>query len=243
MAVTFDDGYSDNLYEAKPLLEHYKIPATVFVATGYMGREFWWDELARILLTPASLPERLCLKVNSRTYEWSLGHSAESNRLESLLLQLYGLLQRLTDSERQRRIADLRAWSGVNSGAQPDCRAMTPDEILELAKGGLLEVGAHTQDHPVLATLSTADQQFEIQRSKARLEELLGQAVISFSYPNGSSSDETVRMVRDSGFMCACASANDIVWAGSDPLNLPRFWIPNWDGTTFSRWLARWLHG
>jgi peptidoglycan/xylan/chitin deacetylase (PgdA/CDA1 family) len=51
-AVTFDDGYVDTLKVAKPLLQRAGVPAAVFVTTGYVGnrREFWWDELARLIL-------------------------------------------------------------------------------------------------------------------------------------------------------------------------------------------------
>src|SRR5215831_16190313 len=58
VVVTFDDGYADNLYAAKPLLERFDIPATVFVVTGYVGqdREFWWDELEKIIFGSETLP-------------------------------------------------------------------------------------------------------------------------------------------------------------------------------------------
>src|SRR6185437_3528364 len=52
VAVTFDDGYVDNLVYAKPILAEYGIPATLFLPTGSVGQpeEFWWDELAKLTL-------------------------------------------------------------------------------------------------------------------------------------------------------------------------------------------------
>ena len=52
MAITFDDGYVDNLTTASPILTSLNLPATFFVTTGHTGRaqEFWWDELHRVLL-------------------------------------------------------------------------------------------------------------------------------------------------------------------------------------------------
>ena len=74
LVVTFDDGYADNLYNARPLLERYDVPATVFVATGHIGsdREFWWDELEEILRRPQVLPGQLRLNAYGRTLEWTL---------------------------------------------------------------------------------------------------------------------------------------------------------------------------
>lgn len=67
VVVTFDDGYANNLNNAIPLLERYHIPATVFIATGQSGRkrEFWWDELDRLLLQPGILPETFCMSIKA----------------------------------------------------------------------------------------------------------------------------------------------------------------------------------
>ena len=78
VVITFDDGYADNLHNAKPLLEHCGIPATVFLTSGYIGheREFWWDELERILLQSGKLPPTLHLCINGNNCQWELGEAA-----------------------------------------------------------------------------------------------------------------------------------------------------------------------
>src|SRR3954469_24009177 len=60
VVVTFDDGYADNVEVALPLLEQHRVSSTVFLASGAIDRqrEFWWDELERILLQPGRLPAR-----------------------------------------------------------------------------------------------------------------------------------------------------------------------------------------
>ena len=52
VVVTFDDGYLNNFTEALPILEEFKIPATIFLATDYMdsGELFPFDKY-RLLLT------------------------------------------------------------------------------------------------------------------------------------------------------------------------------------------------
>jgi peptidoglycan/xylan/chitin deacetylase (PgdA/CDA1 family) len=243
VVITFDDGYADNLYHAKPVLEQYEIPASVFVTVDYLGREFWWDELASILITPESLPKTLKLYANGQTLQWTLNVGNDTNMREQLILSLYRLLQQSAPEERQKSILEIQDWAGgPASGDLNSKRALKTSEIIELAKGGPIEIGAHTMSHPLLAALPAETQQFEIKQSKLHLEEVLGKSVASFSYPNGSFSRETANIVRNSGFTCGCASHNDIVWRGSDRFCLPRFWIPDWDGAKFSQWLQRWLH-
>jgi peptidoglycan/xylan/chitin deacetylase (PgdA/CDA1 family) len=65
VVLTFDDGYANNLSVAAPLLVQYGFPATIFLATDYIGRSlFWWDDpRAKLerrgdLLRAATLHER-----------------------------------------------------------------------------------------------------------------------------------------------------------------------------------------
>ena len=244
VAVTFDDGYADLLTHAKPLLERFEIPATVFVPSGYLGLEFWWDELARIVRPSNPLPASLALEISGQRFEWSTG-GAENNprRRKSLLFALYNVLLPLPETERQQALERIRSWASPSDGGQPDSRAMTPEELVELCADGLVDIGSHTATHPVLAALPPAVQQLEIHGSKTRLEELIRRPVTSFSYPNGSTSAQTSALVREAGFTCACASHSDVARAVSDPHLLPRFWIPDSDAVRFRRWLNRWLHG
>ena len=68
VAITFDDGYADNLHAAAPILERHRAPACFFLTSGAldMAREFWWDELERLLLCEAALPPKIGVSVGSR---------------------------------------------------------------------------------------------------------------------------------------------------------------------------------
>ena len=80
VALTFDDGYFDNLEFAAPVLKKYDIPATIYVASGQVGNpnEFWWDELEAILLSKRRLPDRCSLALGGKELSWTIGPSSEN---------------------------------------------------------------------------------------------------------------------------------------------------------------------
>lgn len=253
VAVTFDDGYADNLHNAKPLLARHEVPATVFAVSGNCGREFWWDELNRLLPPEEKLPPALRLRANGSSYEWTRDHSFQSSRRvprilepafvtprQRLLRELHQLVRPLSERERRPVMRQVSAWAGRASTGPAD-REMTERELIQLADGGLVRVGAHTVTHPFLANLSTEEQQAEICQSKEFLEKVLDQPVTSFSYPNGSLDSRTPDLVKQAGFAVACSSFVDAAGYASDRFRLPRLWVRNHNGEAFSRWLHRWL--
>ncbi|MCI0693010.1 polysaccharide deacetylase family protein [candidate division KSB1 bacterium] len=259
VAVSFDDGYADNLHAAKPLLERYETPATFFLTTGYIDRqrEFWWDELERILLRPGKLPETLQLSMAGRTFHRTLGKAAQlsdddfrqhrswkaweeapSPRHE-LYYSLWQTLQMLRENERRKAMDELAVWAGVTPAGRQTHWPLSNEEVMALAKGELFEIGDHTATHPLLSALPAVLQREEIQQSKAHLEEILERPVTSFSYPHGNYTAETVALVRAAGFTCACSTVAGIVRIGTDCLQLPRVQVGDWDGEVFNRWLSR----
>ena len=232
--ITFDDGYADNLVNAKPLLERYNVPATVFLTTGYLGgqREFWWDELDRLLLQPGRLPQVLRMTVHGNDYDWNLGESAEysveqlqRDRTWTVLetppsarhfvfSEVWRLFQFLPDDDRRLLLDELQRWAGIQPTVRATHRQLSTQEVVELTNGELVEVGAHTVTHAVLASLPLNQQREEIQQSKSRVEEIANRRVMSFAYPYGSPPDftrETAAIVSEAGFNCACSTIAGVI--------------------------------
>jgi hypothetical protein len=199
-------------------------------------------------MSTAKLPERLSLLINGECFQWVLNgtvHSPAKKRPDDprqhLLVSLYRRLLPLSYEQQQTVLKQLQEWTGEDSSQPHDTSALTAEEVLQLAAGGLFEIGAHSVTHPLLSVLTPASQRFEIRESKAYLENLLGRPLSGFSYPNGDASECTRAMVEEAVFGFACASFNEVISRRSDRFYLPRFWTPDWDGRTFSRWLLRWL--
>jgi peptidoglycan/xylan/chitin deacetylase (PgdA/CDA1 family)/SAM-dependent methyltransferase len=264
IVVTFDDGYADNLHQALPLLEHAGVPATFFICTGGIAQqaEFWWDTLERLWLWPGTLPKTLRLDIDGQPHEWSLSDWAQYQEADFVLhrnwlawqppptprqamyLELWQLLNALPPDRCRSVVADLQAWAGPGVLAQPRHPVLGLEQLQALSRSELADFGSHSVNHPSLAPLPRSIQQAEIVGSQRWLQEALGREVRSFSYPYGRPIDyspETTALLREAGFEYACLTRPDVVRPDSDPLQLPRFKIDNWDGQEFERQLLGWL--
>jgi peptidoglycan/xylan/chitin deacetylase (PgdA/CDA1 family) len=260
VVITFDDGYADNLIDAKPLLDRHDTPATVFVTTGAINdrSEFWWDELERLLLLPSALPESLELFIAGKIFRCDIGEASiyseeaclrfrnwkpwEENPptlRHSLYSSLCRIIKPMSDEMQQAVMKDLRHWAGTEESGIQAHRRLTPGEIVSLSRGHLIEVGGHTVTHPILSTLARDRQWDEIQQNKFFLEEILEAPVSSFAYPYGDYSRETLRIVREAGFDCACSIIRGAVQPDSDLFQLPRLHIWDMGGDEFAAWLRR----
>jgi peptidoglycan/xylan/chitin deacetylase (PgdA/CDA1 family) len=262
VAITFDDGYVDNLENALPVLERYAIPATIFVSTGYIGNSngYWWDQLQEIFLSPRALPsDDLSLTLGGETYHWAIGSADLEYKIENcsahrgwiawkhapptsrhaVFYQVWSLLRELDSDERDDRICRIRGWAGFTED-RASARCMTADELREVSRGPLVRIGSHTVTHSRLSQLTPDGEWRELTSSRATLEGILKRPVETFSYPFGDRSDysnRTVRAVRQAGYRLACSNFEGAVGRNSDRFQLPRLHVQNWNGSDFEKWL------
>jgi peptidoglycan/xylan/chitin deacetylase (PgdA/CDA1 family) len=239
VAVTFDDGYADVLHLASPLLSQFGVPATVFVTSGALGRELWWDRLDR--LASAAGECRFTLPIGNAVFTWPM--KSVTNGVPELRHSLYPKLRALDHATRAAMLDHLAEIVGADAAPGQGAlrRVVAPDELRRLAGNDLVEIGAHTVSHPPLSHLSTDQQREEIAGSRRDLEAVLGRRVLGFSYPFGDTGGGAPTIVQEEGFHYACESRNAVAWRRTDQFALPRFWVPNCDGRRFAGWLERWL--
>lgn len=246
VAVTIDDGYADLATEVAPALERHGVPATAYVTADAVqrGEPFWWDRITEAVTGPAILPGELELTVGTTTRRWAVDGRVPAPQWEHsrpwLLAELQRVLRPAARRDRDEAVASVEAWAG--HCPDPDQRpTVTPEQLVALAAGGVVEVGAHTVTHPRLSDLDIGEQEREIAGGKAALEAVLDRPVTAFAYPYGGRDDYdavSVATARRVGFTSACANVAGRVRRRSDPFELPRVHVPDGDGEA----LARLLH-
>lgn len=252
IAITFDDGYADNITRGVPLLEAQDLSGTIFLTTFFLphpdasepdgpGHLFWWERLADIVCRSSRMPEFLHLEVDGTAHEWPVPRSRGAPRRE-LARAIHGHLLPLPVGEKLHALENLQAQ--LPPGAAADRahapHTLSPSQARELAGHPLIEIGGHTVSHPDLTTLTDSELTREVNGCRDHLADRLDRVPVGFSYPHGRLDDRVVDAVVAAGFEHACTSERAPVRSGRHPFRLPRHYVADQDGDTFSREI-QWL--
>ena len=201
VAITFDDGYASNYRLGFPVLRELGLPATVFLATGFLDgtHALWFQEVDRACAgSPVHYPETLA-------------------RLKSL-----------PDAEMRVEVAKLCGQNDPTT-APAVTQPMTWNMAREMRDSGLIDFGGHTHTHPILARCSAEQQAAEIQTCRARIETELGKAPSVFAFPNGGPGDfteDTQRLLRECGYDASFTMMSGRLHSSSAMHALPRYGSP-----------------
>lgn len=221
VSITFDDGYANNYTCALPVLRSLGLPATVFVATGYLNGGCMWNDgvietfrrcrKPQLDLRPLGLEPDLGQHMLASDDQRRAGMTAVINALK-----YRPLAERTAVVNQMARLAEVRL---------PEDLMLTSDELRDLHRKGI-EIGGHTVNHPILARIEPEEARREITAGAAQLAAITGEQPRLFAYPNGRPGTdfgpEHAEMVRDAGFTHALTTESGLGRRSTDPYRLPR---------------------
>lgn len=236
VSITFDDGYRSVHDLALPILDQFKLPATVFVTSGFVGGGAMWND--RIIEAVGKLPPT---QLDLRDVAMGCHSLAGLEQRRHTVARLTAAAKYLPPAARLQLCQRLESLLGEDSGQG---LMLTRAMLVQLARSGI-DIGAHTVTHPILTSLDDDAARAEIEGGKKELEAITGTPVTLFAYPNGKSGADFdqrhTRMVREAGFIAAFTTSPGAICRTPDRYQLPR--SRPWDRTAlmFGLRLLRWL--
>ncbi len=208
-ALTFDDGYRDNIEFAAPILQRYNAPYAIYVTTGFADRtaRLWWLELEAAI---GALDQ---IEMNVLGHRFS-GPARTLNEKHQTYLAAYAFLREQEEQAMLDQIAALLDLAGESPKFTELC--MTWDEIRTAANDPLCTIGAHTLTH---ARLAKHDEEFvrrELLESRERIEREIGSPVLHLAFPFGderSAGRREFEIARDCGYATALTTRPGVLYA------------------------------
>ena len=183
VVVTFDDGYRSAYTVAFPILQKYRLPATVYLTVESVetGQVAWYDRVFLAMTVAPSGKLELDLQGLCR-----FQLNSPEDRLRAAL-EVVALLRTLPNCQRRHCCHLLENKIGLPQNALSS-RVLTWEEIHTMHLAGIA-FGSHTLTHPVVSQLASEELEHELVASKCLLEKKLGNPVLDFAFPFGKASD------------------------------------------------------
>lgn len=211
LAVTFDDGYLDNYTEAFPVLKSLKMPATVFVSAGLIGKEdvFWWDDLERLVNQSNKPNVELSWKEPDGLSKQEIFDLSSSAAKVATLEKLEAVCNRVPDAEQKRILSFLASEvngkhvdSHLHGNDKGSRVTLSWEEAKDLSNSGVA-IGSHGVNHVLLTKVSREKALEEIVESKRIINEKLDGTVKHFAFPGGQIEGWMLEAVKNAGYETA----------------------------------------
>jgi peptidoglycan/xylan/chitin deacetylase (PgdA/CDA1 family) len=225
IVITFDDGYRDVFDSAMPVLNHWNLPATVFVSTGSVdtGRSIWTNKIYHMISETQKPTIRLSVPGTSDIS----GKLTTLEMKRAMAMKLTSRFKQLADSEKKECLNRLAEALDLDGSTDPfeHLPMLTSDQIKILSGNGFT-IGSHTVSHPILSRCTEEEQRCELTESKRQIEVWTGEPCTVAAYPNGQPgdyTDTTKQIARELGYRGVFRFNRGPVSPGIDMFSIPRY--------------------
>jgi peptidoglycan/xylan/chitin deacetylase (PgdA/CDA1 family) len=226
-AITFDDGFENNLSIAGPILEKYEIPAMIYLTTDFINaNKMSWIDRIEYAVEHSQIKE-VQLSVDSPTY--SLHDITSKIRFLDLIRKYVKNTSSCDPYAYAEKICEQLNVFGVYSSDDPLDKKLSWDQIKELSqKNGILSFGGHSHTHRNLNFLCSEDLKNELDTSLSLLKCMGGVDSTHYSYPEGllnCFSQEVIQELKLRKVLCCPTAIYGFNEVSTDPFNLHRIMI------------------
>jgi peptidoglycan/xylan/chitin deacetylase (PgdA/CDA1 family) len=211
-AFTLDDAYRDNLVHALPVFKKHRCPFTIFASPSIQDGscELWWRGLEAVIAGST--------RVRAQIGDLSIDMpSIRDDQKRAAWHALYWPVRGLPQHDQRAWIRAFCDLNRVDLGAICRAEAMTWDELRDIARHPLCEVGGHTMHHYAVGRLAEDEARDEMAQCAARLESELGQRPRYLAYPYGDADSAAARdfkLAADVGYLAAVTTRKGLIFPG-----------------------------
>jgi peptidoglycan/xylan/chitin deacetylase (PgdA/CDA1 family) len=181
LAVTFDDGYRDNLVQAAPVLRAHRVPFIIYVPSAFVEGKatIWWEDLEAVI----GKREQIVMHLPKGRIAFDLSSSARKRRA---YVEIIEFLMTSVPEQQQREIVRELAWqAGIDTAAHCRAEIMNWSELSELSRDPLCTIGGHTVNHYAVSRLTEQEVLAEMKEGARIIEMETGKWPRHFAYPYG----------------------------------------------------------
>ena len=228
VVITFDDGDRGNATVLLPIIEAFKVPVTIYIATRQVAdaKSYWFDRIINALQTNQAATVDL-RAYGLGTYRINRVRGEKNWHWISCLLEdLKSLAPEIREAAVESVLGGLPpAEHARGSQIEP----LSVGQVTSLATSPYITIGAHSHCHNILSQLKPAEIEQSIRLSKSLLENWTGRPVDHFAYPDGVYNDTVSEIVRRAGFRSAVMTEPTLWRDGDSSFGIPRIGVGRYD--------------
>jgi peptidoglycan/xylan/chitin deacetylase (PgdA/CDA1 family) len=198
VVLTFDDGFSNIIRNAYPIIKEYGANGCFYLVSDLVatGRMLWTDYIETIVRKQKRGKFQFTFKGEKINY-----HLTDKKSYEHAMKDIKAKLRLISDKERHEH---LNQYDHIILDDIPTEFSLVDWEQVKILDPDVLEIGSHTKRHPDCVKLGSEEEiEDEIYNSKIDIEKMLGYKIIHFCYPAGSYDDRIITKLKEYDYQSA----------------------------------------